>query len=50
MDSRVAEASSRKNPKQAARSFFESAQLYEMVGMTEQHDAALREADKLYKR
>jgi tetratricopeptide (TPR) repeat protein len=41
---------SRKNPKQAARCFFQSAQLYEMVGMTEAHDAALREADKLYKR
>jgi hypothetical protein len=39
---------SRKDPKQAARCFFEAAQLYEMVGMTEEHDAALREAEKLY--
>ena len=40
---------SRKNPKQAARYFVESAQLYEAIGMTEAHDAALREADKLQK-
>lgn len=33
---------SRKNPKQAACCFYEAAQLYEM----EEHDAALREADK----
>jgi tetratricopeptide (TPR) repeat protein len=33
---------------QAARCFYEAAQLYEMIGMTEDHDAALREADKLY--
>ena len=39
---------SRKNPQKAARCFFEAAQLYEMIGMTEDHDAALREADKLY--
>lgn len=41
---------SRKNPKKAARCFFEAAQLFDMIGMTEQHDAALREADKLYKK
>jgi tetratricopeptide (TPR) repeat protein len=41
---------SRKNPKKAARYFFEAAQLYEMIDMTEAHDAALREADKLYKK
>jgi hypothetical protein len=40
---------SRKNPKEAARCFFEAAQLYEMIGMTKERDAALREADKLYK-
>jgi tetratricopeptide (TPR) repeat protein len=39
---------SRSKPQQAARCFFESAQLYEMIGMTEEHDAALREADKLW--
>jgi hypothetical protein len=38
------------NPQQGAAYFVESAQLYEMIGMTEQHDAALREAEKLYKR
>ncbi|MGA9728155.1 MAG: hypothetical protein WBQ84_12130, partial [Methylocella sp.] len=38
-----------KNPTQAARNFIESAQLYEMAGMTAAHDAALREADKLQK-
>ena len=39
---------SRNKPQQAARCFFESAQLYEMIGMAEEHDAALREADKLW--
>ena len=39
-----------KNPQQAARCFYEAAQLYDMIGMTEQHDAALAEADKLYKK
>lgn len=39
-----------KNPRQAARCFFEAAQLFDMIGMAEQHDAALREADKLYKK
>jgi tetratricopeptide (TPR) repeat protein len=40
---------SRENPQLAARYFFESAQLYEMIGMIEERDAALIEADKLYK-
>jgi Flp pilus assembly protein TadD len=38
------------NTQQAARCFFESAQLYEMIDMTAAHDAALREANNLYKR
>jgi len=41
---------SRENPQQAAAYFVEAAQLFEMFGMTERHDAALREAEKLYKR
>ena len=40
---------SRENPQLAARYFFDSAQLYEMIGMIEERDAALIEADKLYK-
>jgi hypothetical protein len=40
---------SRENPQLAARYFFESAQLYEMIGTIEERDAALIEADKLYK-
>jgi hypothetical protein len=41
---------SRKNPKQAAQYFVEAAQLYEMIGMTAAHDAALRDADNPSKR
>ena len=37
-----------KNPQQAARHFDAAALLYDMIGMTEAHDAALREADQLF--